>query len=69
MHSAIQTERTVFMRYAQAMIHSLGEIRDVLILEHRDNNNCVAEYNGFRCTAVYNLYTGLYYVDDLYGRL
>lgn len=57
------------MRYAQAVIHSLGEIHEVLIIEHIDNNNCIAEYNGLRCTAVYNLFTGLYYVDDIYGRL
>ncbi len=25
--------------------------------------------DGIRCTAIYNPFTGLYYADDIYGRL
>ena len=27
----------------------------------------MAEYNGIKCTAIYNCFSGCYYVDDLYG--
>ena len=44
--------------------HVLGEVE---ILEHIDNNNAVALYNGVMCTAIYNPFTGTYFVDDIYG--
>ena len=50
-----------------AMVHSLGSLAEVEIIEHKDNNNVIAEYRGIRCTAVFNVFTGLYYVDDKYG--
>lgn len=53
----------------QAMVHSLKATGTVTILEHKDNNNVIAEYNGQRFTAIYNIFTGLYYVDDIYGKL
>ncbi|MCR5599121.1 MAG: hypothetical protein K6G33_00040 [Ruminococcus sp.] len=50
-----------------AMVHSLGALAEVEIIEHKDNNNVIAEYDGKRCTAVFNPFVGLYYVDDKYG--
>ena len=44
--------------------HVLGE---ALILEHKDNNNVIAEYNGVKCSAIFNVFVGRYYVDDIYG--
>jgi hypothetical protein len=41
----------------------------VTIINHTDNNNVIAEYNGQKCTAVYNSFVGMYYVDDVYGRI
>ena len=59
---------------AEAFVHSLNKEQrhstntaEVTILEHRDNNNVIAEYNGKRCTAKFNPYTNRYYVDDVYG--
>lgn len=53
---------------AQAHIHSLnGELREVTILSHKNNNNVTAEYEGHKYTAVFNIFTGSYYVDDKYG--
>ena len=52
---------------AKAMVHSLNAIAEVTIISHTDNNNVIAEYNGKRCTAIYNVFNGLYYVDDVYG--
>lgn len=52
-----------------AMIHSLEEIREVTIKEKRGDNDYVAEYNGELFTAIFNPFSGLYYVDDIYGRI
>ena len=60
----------------QAYIHSLKDRehdRNILgeaeILERIGDNLFLAEYNGVRCTAIYNVFVGRYFVDDLYGRL
>ena len=45
------------MNKLQAHIHSLGgKLAEVTILQ----------YNGIKCTAIYNIFAG-YYVDDIYG--
>lgn len=54
---------------AKAMIHSLKALGEVTILHEKNNNDVIAEYKGKRCTAVYNPFVGLYYVDDIYGIL
>ncbi len=58
----------------EAYIHSLKDIaydRNVLgeaeILERIGDNLYLAEYNGVRCTAIFNYFDGHYYVDDIYG--
>lgn len=51
----------------QCMIHSLSAMDEATIVFMRGNNNVVAEYKGKRCTAVYNPFVGLFYVDDVYG--
>lgn len=53
----------------QAMVHSLEAVTEVTILEKTGDNQYVAEYNGTRCTAIFNPFSGLYYVDDVYGVL
>ena len=53
---------------AMAHIHSLdGEKREVTILEDKGGYNYIVEYNGVKCTAIFNGYTGSYYADDKYG--
>ena len=52
-----------------AIVHSLSDKADVTILHENGANDVIAEYNGVRCTAVYNVFIGLYYVDDKYGVL
>jgi hypothetical protein len=52
-----------------AMIHSLNAMGEVTIISEKNNNEVVVEYNGQRCTAVHNCFNGLYYVDDVYGRI
>jgi hypothetical protein len=55
------------MRKVQAMVHSKQSMDEVTIISENGCNNVVAEYNGKKCTAVFNGFVGLYYVDDVYG--
>lgn len=55
--------------YTNAMIHSKKDIDTVLIIEYKDNNHVIAEYNGYRYTAIFNPFVGLFYVDDIYGKI
>lgn len=49
-------------------IHSLdGEIKKITVLEQIDNVNYIVEYNGVKCSAIFNWFTCSYYVDDKYG--
>jgi len=57
-----------------AYVHSLKDKKtdtnvaaEVTIIEHTDNNNVIADYNGIRCKAIFNVFVSMYYVDDLYG--
>lgn len=51
----------------EAMIHSQNDIRECEIVDKVGDNQYIAEYRGTRCTAIFNPFTGLYYVDDIYG--
>ena len=53
----------------KAMIHSLKSKDEAVILHENGSNDVVAEYKGKRYTAIFNPFTGLYYVDDVYGEL
>ncbi len=49
-------------------IHSLdGELREATILEKIGDNRYVAEFDGLRCSAIFNPFVGRFYVDDKYG--
>lgn len=50
-----------------AMIHSLHSKREVLIIAYEDNNHCQAVFGDKLCSAIYNPFTGMFYVDDIYG--
>ena len=51
----------------EAIVHSLRDVAIVEIVEHKDNNHCLAWYDGKLCTAIFNPFSGYYYVDDIYG--
>ena len=53
----------------EAIIHSLKKQDEVTILHENGSNDVVAEYKGARYTAIFNGFSGMYYVDDLYGML
>ena len=44
--------------------HVLGE---ATILKRIGDNQYLADYQGVKCTAIFNFFTGYYYVDDVYG--
>lgn len=49
-------------------IHSLkGELREATILKRLGDNDYLAEFNGVRCHAIYNLFVNKFYVDDKYA--
>ncbi len=51
-----------------AHIHSLnGELKEASILKKVGDNNYIAEFNGIKCTAIFNPFVGKFYVDDKYG--
>ena len=58
----------------KAYIHSLKEqtnnrhvLGEAEIIEQIGDNLYLAEYGGIRCTAIFNPFTGRYFVDDVYG--
>ena len=51
----------------EGIVHSLRDLAMVEIVEHKDNNHCQARYDGKLCTAIFNPFSGYYYVDDIYG--
>lgn len=53
----------------EAMIHSLREKREVFVVFYDSPNRVKAVYDNKLCTAIYNTFTGLFYVDDVYGVL
>ncbi len=57
-----------------AYIHSLKDkehdrhvLGDTEIIECIGENLYMAEASGVRCMAIFNFFTGYYYVDDVYG--
>ena len=58
----------------QAYIHSLKDkkhdrhvLGEAEIIERIGDNQYLAEYNGVRCTAIFNPFVSRYFVDDVYG--
>ena len=58
----------------QAYVHSLKDrvhdrhvLSEAEIIRQIGDNLYLAEVNGVQCTAIFNFFTGHYYVDDLFG--
>ena len=52
----------------ECVIHSLdGGLAEATIIKRIGDNQFIADYNGVKCTAIYNPFVGRYYVDDKYG--
>ena len=54
-----------------AHINSLnGEMAEITVLDKiTDKNEYIVDYNGIKCTAIYNWYNCTYYADDIYGKI
>ena len=53
----------------KAMVHTLHAQDEVTILHENGLNDVIAGYKGKRYTAIFNPFSCLYYVDDVYGVL
>ncbi len=61
-------ERTPMNVTLPMHIHSLnGGLAEATIIEKTGDNKYVAEYNGVKCSAIFNPFVGRYYVDDKFG--
>lgn len=69
--SSYWREQIKSLNTARAMIHSTNSIGLVEILVKFNNQNkyIVRTDSGIECTAIYNHFTGLYYADDIYGKV
>ncbi|MDE7244199.1 MAG: hypothetical protein K2O18_09525 [Oscillospiraceae bacterium] len=60
----------------QAFIHSLKDpannrhvLGEAEIIKRIGDNQYLAEYNGVRCTTIFNPFTARYFVDDVFSIL
>ena len=53
---------------ATALIYSQNQIAEVIITEMVGNNKYLADYQGTLCAAMFNPFTGMFYVDDVHGK-
>ena len=57
-----------YINKCKCRIHSLdGGLAEATILKKIGDNQYLADYNGVKCTAIFNIFAGKYYVDDKYG--
>ena len=57
-----------FLERCQCHIHTLnGGLDEATILKKTGDNQYLADYNGVKCTAIFNPFSGAFYVDDKYG--
>ena len=56
-------------QYIYAKIHSLdGAMAKCKVLERNNMGTVtVIEYNGVKCSVIFNPFVGCYYADDIYG--
>lgn len=51
-----------------AHIHSLnGELREITVLDKTEDNRYIVEYGGALCSAIFNIFVGEFYADDVFG--
>lgn len=49
----------------EAMVPSIKAVKEVEIIEKRGDNDYLAKVGDVVCTAIFNPFVGLYYVDDV----
>ena len=54
----------------RALVHSTNTVKEVTLIEKTDDNKYIVRTDsGVLCTAIFNIFTNLYYADDLYGKI
>jgi hypothetical protein len=57
-----------YIEKCECVIHSLGGgLAEATILKRTGDNQYIAQYGDVKCAAIYNLFAGRYYCDDVYG--
>ena len=61
-----------YLEKCECYIHSLkkdgqNKLAEATILKKIGDNQYLADYNGVKCTAIFNPFICRYYVDDIYG--
>lgn len=52
------------------MVHSKDSVDTITLLEKVGDNDYLVKTNeGIVCHAIFNIFTGLYYADDLYAKV
>lgn len=52
-----------------ALIYSSNKTAEVTVVEMIGNNKYLVDYRGILCAAMFNPFAGMYYVDDVNGRI
>lgn len=52
-----------------ALIYSSNQTAEVTVTEMIGNNKYLVNYRGVLCAAMFNPFAGMYYVDDVNGRI
>jgi hypothetical protein len=63
-----------YINKCKCYIHSLKKdgqnvLGEATIIKKIGDNMYLADYNGIKCTAIFNPFAGEYFVDDVYGRI
>ena len=57
----------VYIHSLKDQEHNRHVLSEAEIIRKIGDNLYLAEVKGVRCTAIFNFFTGAYYVDDVYG--
>jgi hypothetical protein len=58
---------TAYIHSLRDKAHDTQVLGEAEIIKNIGDNFYLAEHKGVKCTAIFNFFTGRYYVDDVYG--
>ena len=61
------TKRECYVHSLKDQVNNRHVLGEATIINSIGDNLYLADYNGVKCTAIYNFFTGYYYVDYVYG--
>lgn len=53
----------------RAMLHHLADVGDAVIVGKSEKGEYIAKVGERFFTAIFNIFTGMYYVDTIYGEV